>query len=187
MPVNARESVLQGVRLFVKAATSLADGKVIVAGTKALRPAMPYLTVDVWLESRSVGSDELLTDLGGAGGSARSKVRGHRRATASISAFGSEAADYLELVRMAAEDPAKRAVTTTSTYSVSIARVLTPRGVLSLRDTDHELSAVLDLEVAYRLETIPAAILEAEHVKMDVILDRPNPPADLTFSIIKDV
>ena len=187
--VSARESVIQGVRLFLKGATGLADAKVLVAGDDdSLRPAMPYLTVEAFLPGRQIGTDERCYDLGGVGGTQRMWVRGHRRATVSVTAYGRAGADLLEDVRLATEDPTKRALTTTVNYAVSICRVLNPRGALFLRDTAHEAQATLDLEVAYRLETAPAAATTADHLHFDLVLDRtPNPPADLVFDFTKDV
>ena len=178
MAVNARENLLQGVRAFVKAATSLVDGKVILEGTQGPRPAMPYVSVLGITQGIAVGTDERVYDLGGAGGAQRERIRGDRRATVQIMAFGTEASDYIEAIRMATENPTHRAVC--NPYGISIARVLTPVGRLAVLGTTFQERVSVDLEVAYTLDTQPATVVTAIETTSAVVLDRPNPPADLT-------
>jgi hypothetical protein len=55
-------------------------------------------------------------------------------------------------------------------------------GALVLRQTGHEVQAVADFEVTYRLQTQPQTVATAETVGWAITLDRGNPPADLTVS-----
>jgi hypothetical protein len=52
-----------------------------------------------------------------------------------------------------------------------------------LRDTAYEERGVLDLEVTYAIETLPAVAAAADHIGYTVTIDRsPNPPADLVVT-----
>lgn len=189
MAVNARESVLQGTRLFVIAATGLDPTKVLVdRGAGLVRPALPYATVQALTPGVAVGQDEVLHDLLGTDGAQREWVRGHRRATVQVTVFGAEAPDYLEAVRTASSRPSKRAATTTASYAVSICRVLTPRDATVELDTGFEVRSVLDLEVAYRLETVPANVADSEFADTVAIgLTLTGPTGDLVATVTQDI
>lgn len=179
--MSAREKVIQGVRAFCRAATGLGQGAVIVADQNGLRPALPYLVIEVVTSGVQVGTDELMRDLGGTYGAMREWVRGHRRATVQVSGYGTDAPELLEQVRLCLESPAVRDPVETL-YSISLARVVTVQDLTTLRQTAYEVAAMMDLEVTYRLDTVPVASPEAASIVLGVTLDRtPNPPADLTF------
>lgn len=183
---SLREQLLQGVRAWAKAVLGLSDAKVIVAGDKSNRPAMPYLAVTVLTPGSEVGSGEVRRDLGGVGGTLREFARGHRRATVRVDAFGRTASDLLEQLRLSIELPTSR--TTLDAYDFSISRVLSVANGLGLRETGFEERASIDVEVVYRLETIPVAAPAAEHLSWAVTIDRtPNPPADLVVSGTEDL
>ena len=179
MAVNIKETVLQGVRAFVKAAAVLTDAAVIVAGDAQPRAGMPYVAVQVLnAPGVEVGTDELMRELDGA--DLQEWTRGHRRFTVQLTAYGTDAAEYLEYVRMAIQRPSSREVLTP--YGIGIPRALTPRGGMALRGTGFEESAVLDIEVTLCASTIPVDAREADSLSWDVTLDRENPPADLVAS-----
>jgi len=181
--VSVREQVLQGVRAFCRAATGLAQGSVIAASQGALRPAMPYLVVEVVTPGVQVGTDELLRDLGGTYGSMREWVRGHRRATVQVSGYGTDAPELLEQVRLSLESESVRGPVE-ALYSISLARVVTAQDLTALRQTDFEVAAMMDLEVTYRLDTAPVASPEAASIVLALTFDSdPNPPADLTGGV----
>ena len=181
MAANARESVLQGARLFVIAATGLAAAKVLVeSGASIIKPALPYATVRALGDSRQVGMDQLLLTNGAP---STEHVVGHRAATVTVTFFGTEAADYAELTRMALESPSARLVTETAGYSVSVARVLMPRGSTMLLGTGFEARCSLDLEVAYRVTTLDIETPVARYLTINVTLDSAAPAGDLAFQV----
>lgn len=181
MAANARESVLQGTRLFVIAATGLAATKVLVdSGASIIKPALPYATVRVLGDSRQVGMDQLLLTNGSP---STEHVVGHRAASVAVTFYGTEAADYAELTRMALEIPSVRLVTETAGYSVSVAKVLTPRGTTVLLGTGFETRCTLDLEVAYRLTTLDIETPVARYLTVNLTLDSAAPAGDLAFQI----
>jgi hypothetical protein len=188
--MSIRENILQGMRAFCRAATGLPDGSVLVAQVGMIRPVMPYLTVQAILLGAAVGTDELLRDLDGVGGdgypdgSMREWVRGHRRATVQVSGYGTASLDLLEQVRMAVELPSARAAA--GACGISIAGAEDTKDLTLLRDTAFEMAGELDLVVSYRLDTVPAAAISAEHIEIEVTQAGTPPPADLAFTLIVD-
>lgn len=182
---SAREQVLQAVRAWAVHCTGLASTKVIVGGDAAPRPALPYLAVTVLLPSVPVGSGELLHSVVTAGTppvtTPYDRVLGQRRATVQVDAYGRTASDLLERLALCIELPTAQAVL--EPYGVGVARVLGARNGMMLRDTAYEERGVLDLEVTYAIETIPAVAAAADHLGYTVTIDRTsNPPADLVVT-----
>ncbi len=172
-PVNIRETVLQAVRSYVIQATGLPSASVIIAGAGQVRPSMPYISIVALTPGIKVGQDEVLRSVTLAG-QLQERPRGHRRCTVQVSAWGTDASDYLELVRLQLELPTQREI-----LDVVSMRVIGQGPGMGLRGTGFEERSNMDLEVTYRIEIAPADAVAAEHFEWEVTLYRDNPPADL--------
>ena len=190
---TAKETVLQAVRDFVQFALGYpivadpgppivydtGDGKVILAGDKGPRPAMPYATVQQIGIASSIGRDETLRTL--VATVPKQAQRGARRCTVQVSIYGTDADEWLELIRLAVESPlAQAAIAATN---VQIANVLDCRPAMTLRDTAFETSAQIDLECTYRITTTAVTVDAAEHVGWTITAhESSNPPPDLAVT-----
>lgn len=172
-----REDILQGVRTWLKASEGLTNAQVIVADAKMQRPPLPYITVKVLTADAEVGHDEDIRALDG-GGLPTIKVRGERRATVSVQAFGSTAEGWLSSALL------KRRLPSVQETLLSVGLTIEPLGpirdISRLVDTSIEARFSLDLEVTYRLESDAVSETEALSVVGTYTFD--GEPSDLTVT-----
>jgi hypothetical protein len=189
---TAKETILQAVRAWIKSVTGFADDKVIPHGDSGggSRPAMPYLTVQVLGPGAGVGRGEALHSVIPSTGQLQEMLRGHRRCTAQVTAYGTDAAEYLEQLKLSLCSTTAQAAIAAAVVGaeVGIANVLSERPGVRLRDTGYEDAGSVDFEVTYRIETTPEDIVAAEHIGWTITVDQPsNPPPDITISGTADL
>ena len=190
---TARETVLQASRDFIQFALGYpimltvgppptydtGDGVVLIAGAAGPRKAMPYCTVQIVGTARSLGRGEVKRTV--VSGVPYRQLVGHRACTVQVNFYGTDADEWLELVRLAVDDAlAQAAIASTG---VGMTNVLAARPGMQLRDTSWEVSAQLDLECSYKVTTVVAATVAAEHIGWTITLDESiNPPPDLVVT-----
>lgn len=174
-----REALLQAVRDWAVAVSALADSHVIVESDEGPRPSMPYLVVGCQLFGVPVGTDVVKYDLGGAGGTQRQWMHGHRRATLRVAGYGTGVPDLLQAITLRIWDPTLAAAA--DALGISVARVLSPPQTMRLaRGSRFELAGLLDLEVVYVAETVKADTPGADIIEIDTItLETASGPTDL--------
>jgi hypothetical protein len=158
--MSIRGDILQAVRGWLKAASSLTDAQVIPADDIGPRPALPYLTVKVVVADLPVGEDETRYALNGDDDPTVT-VHGTRRGTVSVQGYGAAAEEWLVTARLALRLPTIQA--TLNTAGLTVVPIGAPRDVAVVLDTSFEARVVWDLEVLYDVssaaeEEIAAAI-----------------------------
>lgn len=89
------ESLLQAARAWVLLATSLPTGQVIPTDDEGTRPPLPYITVALSMFDLEQGHDEQVLSV--EAGKLKEAIRGDRRATLTLNAYGKRGADLLAL------------------------------------------------------------------------------------------
>lgn len=169
-----REDILQGVRSWLMLAATLTDDQVIVANDGGPRPELPYLTVLVLVADIQVGEDEVIRGLSGA--TPTVKVRGTRRATVSVQAFGAAAEEWLVLARLGLRLPTVQADLLSS--GLSIEPQGAPRDISRVLDTGIESRFTWDLDVLYGVESDTETETAAGTVAMTTIFEDVSPDPD---------
>lgn len=170
-----REDILQGIRTWLKTSESLTDVQVVPADDDGPRPSLPYLTVKVLTADAEFGRDE---DIRGLDGDSLPTlyVRGERRATVSVQAFGTAAEAWLSNALL------KRRLPSIQAALIGVGLTVEPMGpirdISRLLDTSIEPRFVLDLEVTYVLASDTVSETEALTVEGTYTFD--GEPSDLT-------
>lgn len=172
-----REDILQGIRTWLKTSESLTDAQVIPADDDGPRPALPYLTVKVLTADAEIGRDEDVRSTDGSGDPTL-VVRGERRATVSVQAFGTTAEGWLSTALL------KRRLPSIQEVLLGVGLTIEPMGPIRdlsrLVDTAIEPRFGVDLEVTYLLTSDTVAETEALSVVGTYTFD--GEPSDLTVS-----
>lgn len=175
------ETILQAVREWLKAASSLTDAQVRPAEDDAVRPAFDYLTVKVTVPGVRIGHDSKSNGL--SEGSPTVAVTGERRGEVSIQGFGADSYDWLvaadlalsiESVAAAIQDDGVTIVSTGSVNDIS-----------ALLDTSYEKRYLFEVEVRYRITGDAVTLIEATSYEATVDLPRYDGDPDaisLTFN-----
>lgn len=183
--MTLHETLMQGVRSWLKFAASLTDEQVLANDYAGARPALPYLEVRVDRPDETVGTDEALTDTDPATGQARVRVRGQRRAVVTVRGFGDETMEWLALAAASLFNPIALAYLDELGLSL---RTLGPSVKTSPRvDTRREAQITRDFELSYAIETDPQDVPELERVEADVVLEHDeDDPDGQTVTIIAE-
>lgn len=172
--MTIRESILQGVRTWLKAAATLTDAQVIPADDVGPRPAMPYLTVKVLSADLQVGEDDPWPHL--VLGVPKLTVRGNRSGSVSVQSFGAAAEEWLATARLSLRLPAIQEVLRAA--GLTIVPDGAARDITAVRDTRAEPRFVWDLAIQYVVTSAAATETEATSVVLTEIID--SAPSDLT-------
>lgn len=161
------ESLLQAVRNWVLLATSLSALRVIPTDDHGTRPELPYITVSLTTFDLELGHDEQVLSVDG--GELVEQIRGDRRASVSLNAYGKRGADLLALCHVSLSQ-------TVIKQHLHDARItLTSAGqtqdISSLVDTSIEKRFVKDFYLDYAFETAATEIDSLETFALDVELD----------------
>jgi hypothetical protein len=162
--LTAARNLLIGV---VSAAT---DAKVINAGAKGPRPALPYVTVRLTtLGGDRYGPAERVDGLTG-GDAPQATMRQRREAIVSYQGYGSEAYGWLDDLHAELDSPAS--LTVQGTEGVA-ALLHTPVTDLSqLLDTAEETRSQLELRLRHQRTTTPAEQVELLGAQVTAQLER---------------
>lgn len=170
--MTVREAVLQACREWLKAgavaptATPLTDAQVIPADDKGPRPPLPYLTVKVTTPGTVVGAvDEQLRAVDGGSGDPTVAVRGARRATVSVNAFGDLAAEWVSEATLALQRPSILAALTVA--GITVDAFGGPVDLATVLDTEIEARVLREFEVLYSLTSDPEDVIEGLSVVLD--------------------
>lgn len=153
--MTAREDLLQGVREWLKAgsaAVPLTDAQVYVAESDGPRVEIPYLSVRMTVYDITVGTDENRSGLDGLLDPVVS-VRGQRRATVTVQAFGDQATDWLSEAKVSLHRPAIQLLLKSAGLAVSTLGSGQSNIVAVLADQS-ELRATQDFDLAYTYDSI---------------------------------
>jgi hypothetical protein len=231
--MTTREELLQAIRGWLMAGTSLTDLQVIPADDKGPRPALPYVTVKVLAADIPIGRDAkrsievvVVTVTGGAEGTeyelevngetishtrtaddtdatvatelaeladeidgveawaetaAAEWVRGYRRATVSIQAFGDQAASWVEDAILALSTDAIQLELETLGVTIEAEGSTDLSGLV---DTSIEARVVRELDVTYDLRSTPVLVDEVATVATHLTFDRSEGDPD---ALVADV
>ena len=145
--MTVRADLIQAVRTWLQTNDSLTDLQVIKADAKEARPPIPYLTVRLLTYDIKVGDDERRTGLDGADPVA--SVRGQRRGTVTVQAFGDTATEWLSDAKLALRLESIRAILFASGIAVN---VIEGQGNIAAVIADQtELRASEDFDLAYTI------------------------------------
>lgn len=171
------EQVLQAVRDWLQDAnttgTALADTKVLVANPGpggAARQAMPYLVVNITGE-RNVG-DEARSSYTGSVATPTWKVKGQRRASCSVNAYGDGGVELLRQAVIRLRHPSVQAVLTT--LGISVRPIGDPRNLTALRDSSFEARWLQEFEIGYNWTSTAEAALPALIGEVTTTLTAPD-------------
>ena len=161
------ESLLQAVRSWVLLATSLPAGQVIPTDDHGTRPPLPYITVTLTTFDLEQGTDEQVLSVDDD--ALVEAVRGHRRATISLNAYGKRGADLLALCH------ASLSQTVVKQHLHDARITLTSAGqtqdISSLVDTAIEKRFVKDFYLDYAFETDAKTVPHLETFALEVGAD----------------
>lgn len=181
--MSIRDTIVQGVREWMKTVLSLTDEDVIVAEDpgKGPKPALPFATVRVSALGLPVSGDEIVDSFDG-GGVAQTQAKGNRQATVAVDCYGTGADDWPECLRLAL----MRDVSDLTAAGISVYSVTSPLNVNALIDTGYERRTQTEFAVYYRAIETPSTILEAETLTVDTTLTD-SAPSDFSTSLTVDL
>lgn len=183
--MTIRGDILQAVRGWLKAASSLTDAQVIPADDKGPRPALPYLTVKVTVADLQVGEDEARYALD-EDDVPTVTVYGTRRGTVSVQGFGSASEEWLATARLGLRLPTVQAVLNAA--GLTIVPTGAPRDIAGLLDTGIESRVVWDLEVLYGVSSAAEQETAAAIATLTTTLERfPDDPDAFTTTTSIDL
>lgn len=153
---------------------SVPAGSVIPARSKATRPALPYLTVDVRAPIR-VGLDSDVNDSSGANPTRRQT--GIRERVISIQGYGTGSESWLTAAEQATRrDDVQRAF---DDGGLVVQVEGSPRRIDALVDTAFEDRWSFELRARYRLTSVAEDLIEVRTVVVDTTLNA-DPSPDIT-------
>lgn len=157
--MSARGDLLQAVRAWLKAAqaTPLTDAQVILADENEARPPLPYLAVRLIAYDIKVGDDERRTGLDG-GGLPVASIRGQRRATCTVQAFGDTATDWVTEAVISLRQESIRAILFAS--GVAVTPLNGQSNITAVLADQSELRATQDFDLAYTYESTESGEIE---------------------------
>lgn len=161
------ESLLQAARAWVLLSTSLPAGQVIPAGDPGTRPPLPYITVALSTFDLEQGHDEQVLSV--EAGKLKEAIRGDRRATLTLNAYGKRGADLLALCHVSlrqrvVQDHLDRA-------RITLTPVGQTQDISHLVDTAIEKRFVKDFYLDYAFETGAVEIASLETFELEVEAD----------------
>ncbi len=188
--MSHRTSIQERIIAWLKVAghaTPLTDQQVIKWNPSAPRPALPYLLVRISLSDLVVGHDEPVLSDGGAD-VAHIHVRGERRGTASVQAFGETAVGWLERAELLRHDPEVIRTTLSDPETglgITLANLGGLQDLTGILDTSAESRALREYTVLYGVTSSdePQDHPEAATVQVDATLESDAPPGDLDITV----
>lgn len=180
--MSSREELIQGIRAWLQAAqaTPLTDAQVIKADTSNVRPPIPYLTVRILAFDIVVGTDERRSGVDG-GGIPTVSVRGQRRATVTVRAFGDLATDWLAEAKASLYRDAPAQILKDAGLAVNLLGSGQANIAAVLAD-ETELRSTQDLDVAYTYESAEDTGIELTTFEMELTLE-----SDVSPDLVVDI
>lgn len=183
--MTIRGDILQAVRGWLQASSSLTDAQVIPADDRGPRPALPYVTVKVTTADVQVGEDEARYGLDDDDVPTVT-VHGTRRGTVSIQGFGAASEEWLATARLALRLPTVQAVLNAA--GLTVVPMGAPRDISAMLDTGIAARFAWDLEVLYGVSSDPEQETEAAIATLTTTLERfPDDPDAFTTTTSIDL
>lgn len=191
--MTVKSDIEQGVRDWLKAAGNpptggalgapLTDNQVILADKPGPRPTSAYLSVKVTVPAAVIGmQDERIDTLDG--GTPQVSIRGARRATVSVNAFGETAIEWLAMAVLGLPLPPIMAIVDAA--GLTIDTFGDPIDLSLVLDTAFEARVLHEFEVQYRLDGAPVDAVEALTAEIDYTADGGGPAGALNRTITID-
>jgi len=175
--MTVRETILQQVRSFVKQILTLTDAQIIVGNEQGSRPPLPYMAVFINSIDIQEGQDQELRYIDEDDNPAV-QIRGSRRATVNIQAFGADAEEWLTALCLSLQSPVTRAIS--DELDLSMVRLGSTMDLSSLLDTSIQKRFSQDFEVYYYLNSEGEALVAPEQVVFEGSMQKtPLSEADL--------
>jgi len=181
--MTTREDIIQGVRSWIKASsdlTPLSDAQVIKSEQDGPRPQIPYLTVGLTTFDIVVGSDDIRSGLDGSGIPTVS-VRGQRRATATVQAFGDLATEWLTEAKSSIWKESAKAILKDAGLSVSILGSGQSNIAAVIADQT-ELRSTQDFDIAYTYNSNESTSVQLDVFDLGLTLESESPPGDFVIN-----
>ena len=168
--MSTREDLIQVVRTWLQGsqAVTLTDAQVIKADGKEARPPLPYLTVRLISYDVKVGDDERRTGLSG-GGDPVASVRGQRRASVTVQAFGDLATEWVTEATAALRRESIREILIAS--GVAIQPLTGQTNIAAVLADQTELRSSDDFDRAYSYESSEETETELSELVFSNTLD----------------
>lgn len=182
--MSIRDTIVQGVREWMKTVLSLTDEDVIVAEDpgKGPKPALPFATVQVTALGLPVSGDDVRYSFDG-GGAAQRQTYGNREATVAIDCYGTGADDWPGMLQLALTAGADFSDLDAAGFSLNA--LSGPTNVNALIDTGYERRTRLELRAYYRVNTEAVPVTEAETFNYTATYTG-SAPADFTTTTTVD-
>lgn len=155
--MSTRDDLLAATRALLTTVGGVPDGKLVHAGAKGPRPALPYVTLRVTSGGAGIGSTERLDGLDDDDAPVVT-MRERREASVSIQGFGSGSLAWLEALQLGLDSPASLALQETN--GVAAVLLAPVRDASELLDTAEESRFVLELTLRHRVLGTAASAVE---------------------------
>lgn len=167
--MTIRDDLRTAARNLLVAVSDATDAKVIDAGAKGPRPAMPYVTVRVSsVGGGTHGPAERVDGLSGATPTARMQER--REAVVSLQGYGDTAYTWLEQLQINLDSPASLVAQEASKVAALLQTGLAD--LSALLGTSEESRCSLELRLRYRYDGASVAQVALQRTAVDLSLER---------------
>lgn len=167
--MTVRETILQQVRSFAKQILTLTDAQIIVGNEQGSRPPLPYIAVFINSIDIPEGQDQELRYIDEDDNPAV-QIRGSRRATVNIQAFGADAEEWLTALCLSLQSPVTRAIL--DELDLSIVRLGSIIDLSSLLDTSIQKRFSQDFEVYYYVNSESESLVAPEQVDFNSTIQK---------------
>lgn len=166
--MTIRGDLLDAGRALVIGLSDATDGKVINAGAKGPRPALPYVTARL----TTVGGNEhgLAGTLHGLDDADQPTAVMHQRreAVLSLQGYGATTYDWLEAVQLLLDSP--DSLDLQATHGVAVLLATPVRDLSALLDTSEETRCSLELRLRYTAHSTAQSLVALQRVEVDLDL-----------------
>lgn len=182
--MTIREDLLTAARNLLVAVTSATDDKVINAGAKGPKPALPYIAVRI----SSIGGDrygpaERVDGLNGA--TPQATMRQRREAVVAYQGYGTGSYGWLDEMQALLDSPASLAAQDTEGIAAILQTAVSDLSLLL--DTEEETRCLLELRLRHQYTSASADQVELLRTEVTADLERyPGDPDTLSADFALD-
>lgn len=159
--MTVRETLIQQVRSFVKQILSISDEQIIFGNESTVRPPLPYMAIFINSIDIQEGQDQELRYIDEDDNPAV-QIRGSRRATVNIQAFGEDSEEWLTELCLSLQSPVTRKVL--DTLDLSMARFGPTIDLSGILDTSIQKRFSQDFEVYYYLNSAGESLVAPDNI-----------------------